>query len=59
LKEPETMFQLYPGALDAEVDRRYELAKATMQAAHGVAVLRARVPDLVRIRHVVFMLSSR
>ena len=34
------MFQLYPGALDAELDRRHELALATMQAAHGVATLR-------------------
>ncbi len=51
------MFQLYPGALDAELDRRHELAMATMQAAHGVAVLRERVPDLVGVRHVVVTLT--
>ena len=51
------MFQLYPGALDAELNRRHELAMATMQAAHGVATLRGRVPDLAPIRHVVVMLS--
>ena len=51
------MFQLYPGALDAELDRRHELAIATMQAAHGVATLRERVPDLAPIRYVVVMLT--
>ena len=51
------MFQLYPGALDAELDRRHELALATMQAAHGVATLRERVPDLGPIRHVVVILT--
>ena len=51
------MFQLYPGALDAELDRRHELAMATMQAAHGVAVLRERVPDLIGVRQVVVTLT--
>ena len=51
------MFQLYPGALDAELDRRHELAMATMQAAHGVATVRERIPDLAPFRHVVVMLS--
>ena len=51
------MFQLYPGALDAELDRRHELAMATMRAAHGVATVRARIPDLAPIRHVVVMLT--
>jgi hypothetical protein len=51
------MFQLYPGALDAELDRRHELALATMQAAHGVAVLRERVPDMAPLRHVVGALT--
>ena len=51
------MFQLYPGALDAELDRRHELAMATMQAAHGVATVRERIPDLAPIRHVVVVLS--
>jgi len=52
------MFQLYPGALEAELDRRHELAVATMQAAHGVAVLRERVPDLVNVRQVVVTLTN-
>ncbi len=51
------MFQLYPGALDAELDRRHELAMRTMQAAHSVATLRERVPDLAPIRQVVAMLT--
>ena len=51
------MFQLYPGALDAELDRRHEVAVVAMHAAHGVATLRERVPDLAPIRHVVVMLS--
>jgi hypothetical protein len=51
------MFQLYPGALDAELDRRHELALTTMQAAHGVGTLRERVPDMAPIRHVVVMLT--
>ena len=52
------MFQLYPGALDAELERRHELALTTMQAAHGVAVLRERVPDLVPMRHVVVAFTN-
>ena len=51
------MFQLYPGALDAELDRRHELALTAMQAAHGVAAVRERLPDLAPIRHVVVMLT--
>jgi hypothetical protein len=51
------MLQLYPGALEAEMDRRHELAMATMQAARGVAVLRERVPDMAPIRQVVVMLT--
>ena len=51
------MFQLYPGALEAEIDRRHELALATMHAAHGVATLRERIPDLAPMRHVVVMLT--
>jgi hypothetical protein len=51
------MLQLYPGALEAEMDRRHELAMATMRAAHGVAAILERGPDLVRIRHVVVALT--
>jgi hypothetical protein len=51
------MFQLYPGALDAELDRRHEVAVATMQAAHGVVALRERVPDLAPMHQVVVALT--
>jgi hypothetical protein len=51
------MFQLYPGALDAELDRRHEVAVATMQAAHRVVVVRERVPDLAPMRQVVVALT--
>jgi hypothetical protein len=52
------MLQLYPGALEAEMDRRHELALATMQAAHGVAAIRERVPERARMRHVVVTLAN-
>jgi hypothetical protein len=52
------MFQMYPGALDAEIDRRRELALTSMQAAHGVAAHRERIPDVAPIRHVVVMLTA-
>jgi hypothetical protein len=51
------MFQLYPGALDAELERRHELALTTMQAVRGVATVRERIPDLAPIRHFVVMLT--
>lgn len=41
------MFQLYPGALEAEMERRFELASATMQAVHGVAQFRHAVAMIV------------
>jgi hypothetical protein len=46
------MFQMYPGALDAELDRRHELAAATMHAVHGTT-MNGRVAGIARFRHVV------
>jgi hypothetical protein len=49
------MFQMYPGALEAEMERRIELASATMQAVHGKTG-RRRVAGVSRFRHAVEML---
>ena len=46
------MFQMYPGALDAEMDRRHELAAAAMHAVHGTTGNR-RVAGVTRFRHAV------
>ena len=46
------MFQLNPGALDAEMQRRHELAAATRHAVHGTTMER-RVAGVVRFRHAV------
>ena len=50
------MFQLNPGALDAEMERRRELAVATMNAPHGL-IRQQRVSGVVRFRHAVAMLA--
>ena len=49
------MFQMYPGALEAEMERRFELASATMRAVHGTTGPR-RVAGVARFRHAVAML---
>jgi len=49
------MFQMYPGALEAEMERRFELASATMQAVHGTTG-QHRVAGVARFRHAVAML---
>jgi hypothetical protein len=46
------MFQMYPGALDAEIERRHELAAAAMHAVHGTTMNR-RVAGVARFRHAV------
>lgn len=46
------MFQMNPGALDAETERRHELATATMHAVHGTTMDR-RVAGVMRFRHAV------
>jgi len=46
------MFQMYPGALDAEIERRHELASAAMHAVHGTTMNR-RVAGVARFRHAV------
>jgi hypothetical protein len=52
------MFQMNPGALDSEVQRRRELAFATMHAAHGTPAVGRRVSGVSRIRHVVVALAA-
>ena len=49
------MFQMYPGALDAEMQRRHELATAAMHAVRGMTMDR-RVAGVARFRHAVAML---
>jgi hypothetical protein len=48
------MFQMYPGALEAEMDRRFELASATMQALRGTTG-QHRVAGVARFRHALAM----
>jgi hypothetical protein len=52
------MFQMNPGALDSEVQRRRELAFATMRAVHGTPSIDRRVSGTLRIRHVVVALAA-
>jgi len=52
------MFQMYPGALEIDAQRRRELALATMRAAHGTTVTGRRVSGVNRVRHVVFALAT-
>ena len=52
------MFQMNPGALESEVQRRRELAFATMRAAHGTQSGDRRISGVVRIRHVVVALAT-
>jgi len=49
------MFQMYPGALDAEMQRRHELASAAMHAVRGTTMDR-RIAGVARFRHAVAML---
>jgi len=52
------MFQMNPGALDSEVQRRRELAFATMRAAHHTPTPDRRITGVARIRHVVVALAT-
>jgi hypothetical protein len=52
------MFQMNPGALESEVQRRRELAFATMRAAHGTSFVDRRVSGVARVRHVVVALAA-
>ena len=52
------MFQMYPGALDTEIQRRRELALSTMRAAHGTSAAERRVTGVNRIRHVIVALAT-
>jgi hypothetical protein len=52
------MFQMYPGALDGEMQRRRELAFSTMHGARGVAARRQRVAGVTQFRHVIAALAA-
>jgi hypothetical protein len=52
------MFQMNPGALESEAQRRRELAFATMRAVHGTSGSDRRVTGVTRIRHVVVALAA-
>jgi len=52
------MFQMYPGALEIDAQRRRELALATMRAAHGTTITGPRVSGVNRVRHVVLTLAT-
>ena len=52
------MFQMYPGALEGEIQRRRELAFSTMRAAHGTTFVDRRVAGVTRIRHVMLALAA-
>ena len=52
------MFQMYPGALEIDAQRRRELALATMRAAHGTSVVGRRAIGVNRVRHVVYALTT-
>jgi hypothetical protein len=52
------MFQLYPGALDSELQRRHEVLQATMRAVRGTAPAIQRVAEVTRFRHVLVALAA-
>ncbi len=51
------MFELYPGALEAEMGRRRELAIGSMRPSHATQPKDRRVPGTVRFRHVLAVIS--
>jgi hypothetical protein len=57
VKERQHMFELYPGALEAEMGRRRELAFGSMRASRGAQPKDRRVPGTVRFRHVLAVIS--
>jgi hypothetical protein len=52
------MFQMYPEALEAEIERRHEVALATMRASHGTSIVVQRVSGMDRVRYVVVTLVT-
>jgi hypothetical protein len=52
------MFQMYPEALETEVERRREIALAMMRAARGTSIAARRVSGVNRVRHVVLALAA-
>jgi hypothetical protein len=53
------MFQMYPGALDGEMQRKRELALSTMRVARGVPARPGRVAGVAHFRHVVAALIAQ
>jgi hypothetical protein len=52
------MFELYPGALEMEVQRRREVLAGTMRSARGIRVVERRVPGIVKFRHVMAAIAG-
>jgi hypothetical protein len=52
------MFEMYPVALDMEIERRREVIRSTMRASRGGLATVRRVPGVNRVRHVVLALAS-
>lgn len=52
------MFEMYPGALEMEMQRRRELVVGTMRAAHGIKRVDRRVPGTVRFRHALAAIAT-
>jgi hypothetical protein len=52
------MFEMYPGALEMEVQRRQEVLAGSMRAARGSRLPDRRVPGTVKFRHVMAAIAS-
>jgi hypothetical protein len=52
------MFEMYPGALEMEVQRRREILLGTMRAARGSRRVDRRVPGTLRFRHVLALIAT-
>jgi hypothetical protein len=52
------MFEMYPGALEMEMQRRREVLAGTMRAALGIKRVNSRVPGTVRFRHALAAIAT-
>jgi hypothetical protein len=52
------MFEMYPMALEMEVQRRREVLAGSMGTARGRGPRARRVPDTLRFRHVMAALVT-
>ncbi len=52
------MFEMYESALEMEVERRREVLAGTMRAARGSKPRVGRVPDTLRFRHILAVLTT-